>query len=129
MKLTGRLLVGFALLMFACAEDPQLNRESELLGFWEYQTMTVNNQVKEFSNFLNISEDKTYDQCYLTGSWKLKGDRLELKFGGRVKSYQIVHLSSTTLVLKTSAVNGNDYNYSDIPEGTRLTIVQELSKK
>ncbi|MBX2898780.1 MAG: hypothetical protein KF775_03980 [Cyclobacteriaceae bacterium] len=129
MKLTGRLLVGFALLMFACAEDPQLNRESELLGFWEYQTMTVNNQVKEFSNFLNISEDKTYDQCYLTGEWKLKGDRLELKFGGRVKSYQIVHLSSTRLVLKTSAVNGNDYNYSDIPEGTRLTIVQELSKK
>jgi hypothetical protein len=92
-----KVFVGIFLLLAACAEDSALAYESKLLGFWEYQTMTVNGNEKEFSNYLHISADKTYGQCYLTGSWELKGNNLKLKLFERETSYQIVHLPKPDL--------------------------------
>ena len=128
MRSIAKIFVGVSLFVIACAEESPIPLESELLGFWEYQTIMVNGQERESSNYLHINADKTYAQCYLKGSWELKSNNLILTFKELESSYEVIQLSETSLTLKTYAVNGSGYYYDDLPEGTQLLIIQKLSK-
>lgn len=92
---------------FACSSDEVTPvKKDSILGFWSYTSVTYNSidrsETVSISNYLHLSEDFTYDKCYITGTWKLSGNKLSLSHpsgNGPDLTYTILSVTEDKLQL------------------------------
>lgn len=116
------LSVAFLSILFSCSNSDEISQntidESDLIGIWDLTNVEINNNTPDdvtTDHTLSFQNKEDYYRTYVTGTWKLKNNIIELD--AITDSYdwniEIIEISSNILKVKmelTEIEYGWDFN-------------------
>ncbi len=129
------LIVIFSSIFFSCSNSE--DKLTNIIGSWKLTDVKVNNKTQNNSlitaHFLNFPNEKDYKRTYVTGTWKLNNNIIELDAVSDSYDWNLEIIEITSKILKvkmrlTEIEYGWDFNEFSKNEVLSITETYEKVK-